>query len=466
METKVNYKIASLYYLIGNLFNKGFAFLTVPIFSRILSTEDYGLVTTYNSWVSMLSLVLSCAIHMGIRMAFVDYKNKEHDFLSVCTSFNIIVTAVTLVITLLVVSVINIDVNIQILVLCILHSFATGVILNFTQYQMMKYKYKSRTFLLVMPSFLSIIVSLYFIIFVFDNNLYLGRIIPTALIHLFFALVIIFLIFKQSRELFNKEYLLYALKISAPLIIHGIGLNILSQSDRVMITALVGAKQTGIYSLVYNFGMLAQVITVTLEGIWVPWFISKLEKSDRDSIKKMSVLYMKLITCLIIGITIMGPEIIKIFADSRYWGGIVIIPPIVLASYVLFMYSMYVNVEHYYKDTVYITINTLISAAINLILNFIFIPMYGYVAAAFTTLFAYIVSFFLHSHHAKKLEPDLYPLKMFALPFAQVLIMIIIFYVFNEQLLLRISALAVYLCYMLVSNKTEIKEVLLNRNKI
>ncbi len=63
-----------------------------------------------------------------------------------------------------------------------------------------------------------------------------------------------------------------------------------------------------------------------------------------------------------------------------------IIPPIALANYMIFMYTMYVYIEHYYKKTVYITKNTLIAAGLNVILNFILIPKYGYVAAAYTTL--------------------------------------------------------------------------------
>lgn len=87
---KNSYKKASTYYLIGNLFNKGIAFLTVPIFTRILSTSDYGIVTTYNSWIGILAMVMGFALHMGIRMAFVDYKEKIDDFMSSIIIFTLI----------------------------------------------------------------------------------------------------------------------------------------------------------------------------------------------------------------------------------------------------------------------------------------------------------------------------------------------------------------------------------------
>ena len=62
---------AGLLYFIATLFNKGIGFVTVPIFSRILSTSDYGTITTFNSWVSMASVVMSLALYMSIRASFI-----------------------------------------------------------------------------------------------------------------------------------------------------------------------------------------------------------------------------------------------------------------------------------------------------------------------------------------------------------------------------------------------------------
>ena len=79
MNDNVSLKKASTFYLIGSLFNKGIGFITVPIFTRILTLSDYGIVTTYNSWVSIISMFISLALYMGIRLSFVDYENKMID---------------------------------------------------------------------------------------------------------------------------------------------------------------------------------------------------------------------------------------------------------------------------------------------------------------------------------------------------------------------------------------------------
>lgn len=97
-----------------------------------------------------------------------------------------------------------------------------------------------------------------------------------------------------------------------------------------------------------------------------------------------------------------------------------------------------------------------IAAGLNVILNFILIPKYGYVAAAYTTLASYFVAFILHSRYAKKIEPDIYPLKMFALPLLHVGGAIILYYPLLNFWTLRWGILFVYLIIVLIKERFRI----------
>ena len=70
--------------------------------------------------------------------------------------------------------------------------------------------------------------------------------------------------------------------------------------------------------------------------------------------------------------------------------------PIVLAMFLSFMYSFPSAVEYYYKKTKLIAIGTMSAAALNIILNLIFIPKYGWIAAAYTTVFCYLIYYIMH----------------------------------------------------------------------
>lgn len=462
---KTDLKKASGYYLVGTLFNKGFAFLTVPIFTRILSTADYGIVTTYNSWISILSMVMGFAIYMGIRASFIDYTDKVDDFLSVCTTFTLMCGALMCIFVGGGAILLKTNVAYSLIFLCLLQGLSSALVQNYSMYLMMKYQYKYRTALMVLPNLISVVFSVVAILFVVKSDLYLGRIVPTALVNIGFGIIVVVTIYKKSRCLFNKEYLKYALAISAPLVLHGIALNILSQSDRTMITWLSGAAQTGIYSLIYNFSMIATVITTALEGIWVPWFTNKLKERDISMINTMATDYINLMTYAMVGVILIGPEIVKILAARQYWEGISIIPPIVLANYIIFAYTLYVNIEHYYKKTPYITLNTLIAAGCNIVLNYIFIPRYGYVAAAYTTLVSYLVAFVLHANYAKKLEHELYPIKVFVRPFVHICVSLLLFYTFMERTCVRWIVALVYAVLMLYRERNRLKFYLLSNKK-
>lgn len=456
--SSMNYKKASSYYLVGNLFDKGMAFLTVPIFTRILSTTDYGIVTTYNSWITILSMVMGFAVHMGIRAAFIDYKEKIEDFMSVTTTFTLGCSSIISLFIGAGFLLLRINVALTLVVLCLLQGMASALAQNYSMYLMMQYRYKFRTVMMVLPNLLSVILSVGTILFIVKTDLYMGRIIPTALVSVSFGLFIVLLVYRKSHRFYNMEYLKYALSISAPLVLHGIALNILSQSDRTMITWLADASQTGIYSLIYNFSMIATVITTSLDGVWVPWFTDKLKKRETNDINRLATDYINLMTYAMAAIILMGPEVVKLLASEKYWVGIRIIPPIVLANYIIFAYTLYVNIEHFYKKTIYITFNTLIAAGTNFILNYILIPKYGYMAAAYTTLIAYFIAFVLHARYAKKLEDSLYPLKTFIRPIVHITVVVLIFYCFIELWFIRWGVIIVYILAMSYRERNRIME--------
>lgn len=455
-ERQINYKKASTYYLVGNLFNKGMAFFTVPIFTRLLSTSDYGIVTTYNSWIAILAMIVGFALHTGIRIAFVDYKEAMNDFLATTTTFTLVGGGILIALILCFSQFIEFNISTALIILCLCQSISTALIEDYSMYLMMQYRYKFRTTFMVVPNLISIIASVIVIRWFLSDHLYLGRIIPTACTMVFFGLLVCYLVYRNSRCFLNTKYLKYALSVSMPLIIHGIALNILSQSDRTMITLLADASQTGIYSLIYNFSMIAMVITTSLEGIWVPWFFKQLQSHNQEQINVVAKDYINLMTYCLIGVIMVGPEVVKLLASSAYWDGIKIIPPVVLSNFVIFAYTLYVNVEHYYKKTKGITVNTVIAAITNIILNYLLIPKFGYVAAAYTTLVSYLVSFGLHANKSKAIEPSLFPLAYFTLPIIEMTVATVLFYSCVNNMLVRWVAVALFIMGMLIKERKRI----------
>lgn len=457
-DKKINYKAASVYYMVGTLVNKGVTFLTIPIFTRILSTADYGIISTYNSWLAIVGMLIGCALYMGIRLAFLDYEKQIDDVMSVVITYTALAGIVAVIGYGVFASLFHIELGIGMGVLCILHGTATMFIEDYAMYLQMKYRYKARTALLVLPNLVSVALAYILIRYVMTEHLYMGKILPTASVFVLVAMLIAVLVYRKSQVFFSKKYLGYAMKISLPLVLHGIALNILGQSDRIMISGLVGNSEVGIYSLVYNYGMAATVITTGFAGIWDPWLLKKMKDERFGEINKNTKNYVALISYAMIGVIMVGPELLKVLASEPYWEGIKIVPPIVLSNYVIFTYTFYVNVEHFYKKTQRIARNTIVAAVSNLVLNFIFIPTFGYVAAAYTTVISYVICLILHIIYAKKLIPQLFPLKSFAAPVIQVVVFVVLFYLFMDQMWIRWGLTAVYTVVLLFVHKDMIMQ--------
>ena len=124
-----------------------------------------------------------------------------------------------------------------------------------------------------------------------------------------------------------------------------------------------------------------------------------------EIIKRISFLLLALYSLVAIILVYLSPEIIKILATEEYYEAIYIMPPIAGGVFFISVSNMFSNILIYLKKTKYIMISAFIAAFLNLVSNYIFIKFYGYMAAAYTTLFAYIimtVSLFLFANMCGK----------------------------------------------------------------
>lgn len=191
---------AGSYYIFGNFFNIGIQFLTIPIFTRIISTNDYGIINTYLPIVGILSLILGLALDIGVRAAFVDYENRIYEVMYSITMLTIINSILTWLVSILVILIFNLNLDITLVFIALVHGFSNAIIKIFLMYLMMKNQYKSRTLLLLLPNLLSTIISIFAIIFLFESNKYLGKIIPSSIVTFLIALIVLVLIFRMKTN--------------------------------------------------------------------------------------------------------------------------------------------------------------------------------------------------------------------------------------------------------------------------
>ena len=101
-------------------------------------------------------------------------------------------------------------------------------------------------------------------------------------------------------------------------------------------------------------------------------------------------------------LTLCAPELIRIIGTEEYISAIWIIPSVALAIFYTYCYNLYCNIEFYYSRTKYVMVASVVGAALNIVLNLIFINLFGFIAAGYTTMVCYLVFMLAHFFFMKK----------------------------------------------------------------
>lgn len=407
---KNTYIKAGIWYTVGNVIIKGLPFLTLPLFVRILSTSDFGIYNTYISYENVISVILGLGISGTIKTAKFDYKEKFDQYVS---SVYVLLCVPGLIIGLAALSLRKYIYSVVpwltscILLALIVHSFSSAVYsINGVKF-VIEGKYKLNLLMSLVYTVLNIGMSLWLCLFTFPDDRAMGRITGTVLAMSAVAGVVLVLQFKKEKHFICTPYWDYALKMGVPLVPHLLSLALLSSSDKVMIQSMVGDEEVGIYSLAVNLITVLSVLQNSIENAWAPWFYSSLDKKNYQNIRKANASLIVFYAYLTICFMLLSPEIIRIFSTAEFKDSIYAVVPLSISAFFGFIYLIPVNVEYFYKKTMYISIATIATSLINIVLNYFFIIRFGYIAAAYATCTSRLILLFFHILVARKLNKEI-----------------------------------------------------------
>ena len=397
---------AGLWYTVGNVLLKGCVFFSLPIFTRLLSTEDFGLYNSYIAYENLISAVLGLGLYGTVKNAKIDFEKKFDEYISSVYTFSIIIFIGVFLIIHFSYPIYGERIGFsKFIVDCLICQSFGSYFLHFYGTKLnAEFKYKPYLIVSVINTIGSIAISIILILFVFPNQRYVGRILGSAIPPILIVITLGTIVLLKGRIFISKKYWTYGLTLGLPLVPHVISQSILSQFDRVMIKDMVGASQSGIYSSIYTICTITYVICLSLDNAWTPWMFYQVHEKKEKEVWLTSTKYIDLFSLLTLGFMCVMPDISKLMIEENYWNGLDLIAPIALSNYCIFMYLMPVSVEYYHKKTGIISIGTLCAAVLNVCLNYLGIRWFGYKAAAYTTLASYFMLFCFHFAIARKYD--------------------------------------------------------------
>ena len=388
---------SGIWYLFSDFAYKGLAFLTIPVFTRLLTLDEYGIVSVYTSLVGITVVVTGLEINVAVGRASLDFKHEYSAFLSSVLSFSLLPFFLTFIAVCFLSESIGtlVTMDSKLLMLAVITGYATFVFKFYTHHLLFKQKYIMKSLLQISKAILEVVLAIVLVTIIRGSKHY-GRIYSTLAVSILFMVISFIVILLNSKKIYFPKAWFYSLRIGVPLIPHALSAVLLSQFDRIAIQTLVSSEQAGLYSFAYNIGMIPLVLLGATNSAWMPWFYRQLSNEKTERIKKAASIYSVAFLTITIAIMMLGPELAIIMAPNAYSSASRIIPVISLSYLFQFLYSLYVNFAIYRKKTFAISIGTLMAGIVNIILNILTIPKFGYEVAAWTTVISYFLLFIFH----------------------------------------------------------------------
>lgn len=399
-------------YAIGNFLNRIVVFLLLPVYTRFLTTTDYGIKNLVGLSIDIIGVLLAGIIASGVLRFYYEYKDiKERN--------EVISSAVIAIGCIGLFAIALLSFSTKTLAFYIIddaelyYFFDIALIsmwfqsLNNVGYDYLRINQLSLKFIKI--SFLKLIINfflnIYFVCFVKIGVL--GILISTLITSIIiFALLMVPLLINIGLH-FSKDKIVKMAKFSYPLIISQIGAFVVHLSDRFFIKAMLSVSDVGLYSLGYRFGTLpGDFISDPFNRTWQPRRFELYKKEGSERIfGKIFTYYLFLIFFVGLIISVLTKDVLMIIADSAFWSAYKVVPIIVLAN-IIYNFSAHVNMGLLIKNkTKYFAYINFSNGFFILLLNFLLIPRYGVFGAAYATLIAFIykisLTYYFSSKHYK-----------------------------------------------------------------
>lgn len=386
---------STLWFMVCNFSQKGLSMITTPIFTRLMTEEEYGVCGVFSSWGMIFEIFVSLCLGSCSMVLYARTENKEK-ILSALTSLQLLLGTIWIVIFILTGNQIAklLDMPKALCIAMILNAVATESIYLWMGYKRYLYEYRGSVGMTFVITFISTIVSVISVCF-FSNSAE-GRLLPFVFVNVCASLFIYYLDLQKSLTFFDSNIWRFAFSFGIPLIPHGISSFILSVSDRLMINNMCGIKDVAMYSVAGSVGAIISVFTASINVSFAPYQFQQIKSKNYNILSKRADQVILFVAMILFGIMLLGNEIIMIFGGYKYEESAQIIAPLCLGAFFSYMFQLFSRVQEYYLHKGTISIASSLCAILNVVLNYVYIGRYGYRAAAYTTFISYLLFCFFH----------------------------------------------------------------------
>lgn len=388
---------ATFWYTICNILQKGISLIAVPVYTRIMTTEQYGAYSVFLAWLEIFEIVATFRLSWGgYTVGLTKYEDDRDGYTSSMECLGISITSIVFFVYLLLHEWIDRFTGMSFILSLLMFAllYAMPVISFWTARQRVEYRYIMAVVVTLTSSLLIPVIGIWAALQIPNKEYAIigARVAVQGVI----ALVLLILSLRKRFVFYQKEYWNRAFRFNVPLLPYYLSTVLLHSSDRMVIKSLVGQAQAGIYSVAYSAAMVMQLFNTAINASMRPWLFKRLKEENYRGIGKIINSSLIIVGGLNLLLIAFAPEAIAVLAPTDYHEAIWVVPPLAASVFVMFFYLHFVNIEFYYEESKITATASIGAAVLNIFLNYMLIPVAGYLAAGYTTLFSYLLFAFVH----------------------------------------------------------------------
>ncbi len=396
---------ASLWYIGASAIAKAIGILATPIFTRLLTGEEYGAYALYMSYLGIGSLICSPLSSGAVIYKGLDKYKNDGSFLTSVFWTNSVICAL---ICILLFAFGRLDASflpflfIQLLCDIVIGIYGTKCRFN--------YDYIKAAGVSVLVALSAPIISILLIKGI-DIG-FRGRIYGLLIASTVMAVPLFYTILRDSGKIYDRDAGKYLLTHAIPLLPHAVAGAAVSQADKLILCGFLGTAALARYSVVHSVGVGLIFAVTAISSALNPWIMRKLSQKKEHTVSELVRLLTFMFSAAVLLLIALTPEIMRFLAPAEYMAAIGAVLPIALSTLPSFAASVCTTGLVFSDKSGSASVSSLISAGVNITANFLLIRYFAYTGAGIALMLANLTSFFVsYLYLLKSRHADIIPLK-------------------------------------------------------
>jgi O-antigen/teichoic acid export membrane protein len=419
-------------YVLASMLQKAMAFFLIPLYTRFLTPEDYGIVGLALATSGVLTAFLGFGIYGSVARYYYEYRNHpEHLKQYLTTNFLFLIVGAGSVTLLLDVwgeplwsSITSGNVPFSPYIRIILWSSYASILFQ-VPLALFRTQQKAGSYAASQMAYFVINLGMVLLLVVVWRMGALGQLTGMLVASVSTTVVVCALsLWKWFTPKLSWTYLRASLLFGLPLVPHLLSGWAMGFADRLLLEPRIPLEELGRYNLGYQVGLAMSVLVTSINMAWSPYYYDLMERNadPEKRIRQVTGLYVAVIGGLCLLGALFGQEFLRVLAPPQYHSAALYVP-LILFSYLLNGFYYFASMPlFYYKKTSLIPVVTIVSALSNVGFNLWLIPKWGALGSAWATVLSYLVLLCLAYFLGRRWQKIRYPLAQYGMASGLILV--------------------------------------------